>query len=132
MKDYTWTENQWDVEWRHDRFDTIDECINDAAENYGKKPGDKIAVGICEDYVPHVDVGALLDRAGEEAYEECGTVAEDWPAFNSQKGYADADKLQEKIDKVFNEWLEETHQVPGFYHIKPLTAMVIVPGGEEQ
>jgi predicted urease superfamily metal-dependent hydrolase len=129
---YSWSENQSDEIWYHDRFDTIEECIRDAVDNYKKKVGDQIAVGICEDYVPHVDVDILLDRAGEDAYEECGEAAENWPAFISRKGYADADKLQEKIDKVFNEWLEETHQVPGFYHIKPLADMVTIPGGEGQ
>jgi hypothetical protein len=129
---YSWSKNQSDEIWYHERFDTIEECIRDAVDNYGKKPGDQIAVGICEDYVPHVDVNTLLDKAGEDAYEECGEVAEDWPAFSRQKGYEDADKLQEKIDKVFNDWLEETHQVPEFYSIKPLADMVTIPGGEGQ
>jgi hypothetical protein len=126
---YTWTENQDDEIWYNDRFDSIEECIKDAI-GQGKKPGDKIAVGICEDYVPHVDVDTLLDRANEEAYEECGDVVGDWPEFIALKGYAYADKLQEKMDKAFNEWLEETHQVPHFYHIYPLSDMVEIRGGE--
>jgi hypothetical protein len=129
---YSWSESPSDEIWMHDRFDTIEDCIKDAVENYEKKPGDQIAVGICEDYVPHVDVGTLLDRANEDAYEECGEVAEGWPAFLRRKGYVDEDKLQEMMDKVFNEWLEETHQVPGFYHINPLADMVTIPGGEEK
>jgi predicted urease superfamily metal-dependent hydrolase len=123
---YSWSENQLDEIWEHDRFDSIEECIKDAVDNYEKKPGDQIAIGICEDYIPHVDVCALLDRANEDAYEECGEVAEDWPAFIRREGYADEEKLQKKMDKVFNEWLEETNQIPGFYHIKPLADMVTI------
>lgn len=123
---YSWSENQSDKIWHHDRFDTIEECIRDAVEHYKKKPGDQIAVGICEDYVPHVDVDVLLDRAGEDAYEVCGEAAEDWLAFSFRNGYTDADKLQEKLDKAFHEWLEETHQVPGFYHIEPLADMITI------
>ena len=66
----------------------------------------------------------------EDAYEEVGEVAEGWPEFENRKGYKDADKLQEKIDKAFHEWLEETGQVPGFYHIEPLADLVIIPEPE--
>jgi hypothetical protein len=129
---YTWNENWSDEIWNHDRFDTIEECVKDAVENYGKKPGDKIVIGICEDYEPHVDVGTILDRASEDAYETCGEVAEGWPTFIRLKGYADEDKLQEKMDKAFREWLEETNQMPGFYHILPLDGQFVIPGKEEQ
>lgn len=125
---YTWTENADDETWMHDRFDAIEDCIKDAIENYEKKPGDTIAVGICEDYTPHLDAGSALDRVAEDAYEVCGEVAEDWPYFERGKGYADVDKLQEKIDKVFMKWLEETKQVPGFYHIIPLADLVTIGG----
>ncbi len=102
---YTW-ETQADREiWEHDVFDTIDECLRDAWQNYEIEPGTKIAIGICEDYVPHIDVDFFLERVGEDAYEEVGEVAEDWPCFESRKGYY---------------WLGKTNQVPNFYHILPL------------
>ena len=92
---YTW-ETQADREiWEHDVFDTIDECLRDAWQNYEIEPGTKIAIGICEDYVPHIDVDFFLERVGEDAYEEA-------------------------IDKVFQDWLVKTNQVPNFYHILPL------------
>jgi hypothetical protein len=129
---YSWTENKWDDMWYHGRFDTVEECVRDAVENYGKEPGDQIVVGICEDYVPNVDADAVIDMAASDAYEECGDVANGWPRFINRKGYADADKLQEKLDKVFQEWIEETDQIPKFGHIVPLADMVTIPGNKEE
>ena len=125
-KEYSWTENQTDEIWHHEKFASVEECIKDAI-SYGKKPGEKIAVGICEDYVPYLNVDNLLDQVSEDAYEEVGEVAEGWPEFENRKGYKDAEKLQEKIDKAFNEWLEETKKVPRFCRIQPLADLVIIP-----
>ncbi len=124
-KEYSWTENQTDDIWHHGKFSSIEECIKDA-RSCGKKPGEKIVIGICEDYVPHLSADSLLDQVSEDAYEEVGEVAEGWPEFENRKGYKDVDKLQKKIDKVFREWLEETGQVPGFYHIQPLAEPMLI------
>lgn len=123
---YSWTENETDDIWYHGKFSSVDECVKDAI-TCGKKPGEKIIVGICEDYVPRLSADTLLDQVSEDAYEEVGEVAEDWPEFVDRKGYRYVDKLQEKIDKAFSEWLEETKQVPGFYHIQPLANPVMIP-----
>jgi hypothetical protein len=122
---YTW-ENKQDAEiWYNDRFDTIEECIKDARKN-GVEPGTMIAIGLCEDYTPVINVDDVLERVGEDAYEEVGEVAEGWPAFKSKEGFIGSGSLEEKLNKVFNEWLEETNQVPGFYKIHPLADMVEV------
>jgi len=123
-KEYTWNENRTDEFWRHGRFDSIKECIEDAIKE-GKKQGDTIVIGICEDYVPKLDAGFLLDKIGKDAYEECGEITEDWPEFE-QKGYKDEDKLQAAIDKVLNEWLKETNQIPTFYRVHPLPYLVTI------
>ncbi|MDE7426043.1 MAG: hypothetical protein K2N51_20490 [Lachnospiraceae bacterium] len=123
---YTWSDNQTDEIWYNDRFNTIEECVKDAIKQ-GKHSGEEIAIGVCEDYVPCIDVDTLLDMANEDAYNEVGEVADGWLEYKIHKGYKDADKLQEKINKVFTEWLEETKQVPGFYHVVPLADMIIIP-----
>jgi len=129
MKKYTWTDNLDDELWCNGRFATVEECVADAVSQ-GREPGERIAVGICEDFEPHVDAGTLLERAEEDAFEYAGEAAEGWLDFVARKGYRDEDKLQEKLDKVFKEWLEETDQMPGFYHIAPLADMVSIPGKE--
>ena len=125
-KKYTWSDNQTDEIWYNDRFNTIEECVKDAIEQ-GRNPGEEIAIGLCEDYVPHIDVDTLLDVANENAYEEVGEVAENWLEYTIGNGYKEADKLQEKINKVFIEWLEETKQVPDFYKIVPLADTITIP-----
>ena len=124
-KEYSWTENQTDDIWYHGKFASVEECIKDAI-SCGKKPGEKIFIGICEDYIPCLNADTLLDQVSEDAYEEVGEAAEGWPEFD-RKGYKYIDKLQKKIDKAFNEWLVETKQVPCFYHIKPLADLVTIP-----
>lgn len=128
-KEYAWSDRQDDEVWRGGRFDSIKECIKDAIGS-GKVPGEQIAVGICEDYTPSIDVDDILDRVGENAYEEVGEVAEGWPCYERGKGYTDADKLSDKINEVFAEWLKETGQTPGFYKIIPLADMVTIPEGK--
>ena len=122
---YTWEKEQDAEIWYNGRFDTIEECIKDALKN-GIELGTMIAIGLCEDYTPVINVDDVLERVGEDAYEEVGEVAEDWPAFESKKGFVGAGSREEKLNKVFNEWLEETNQVPGFYKIHPLADMVEV------
>lgn len=97
-KEYSWTENQTDDIWYHGKFASVEECIKDAI-SCGKKPGEKIAIGICMDYVPHLDADALLDLVSEDAYEEVGEVVEGWPEFENRKGYKDVDRLQEKLTR---------------------------------
>ncbi|WP_289290387.1 hypothetical protein [Sporofaciens musculi] len=127
---YSWTENETDDIWYHGKFSSVDECIKDAI-SCGKKPGEKIVIGLCEDYVPQLSVDALLDQVSEDAYEEVGDIAEGWPELEVRKGYKYADKLQEKIDKAFNEWLLETKQEPSFYHILPLADLAIIPDTQQ-
>lgn len=122
---YTWTDNPTDEIWKGARFDTIEECIEDAKQ-CGKEIGTTIAIGICEDYIPHVNCELMLDRLGEEAYEECGEVAEGFLYFENGKGYKDIESLQERMDKVLGEWLRENKQYPGFYRIYPLNDVYTV------
>ena len=129
-KEYTWTENQTDDIWYHGKFSSVEDCIKDAI-SCGINPGEKIAIGICEDYVPYLSADDLLDRVSEDAYEEVGEVAEGWPEFECRKGYKEVEKLQEKINKAFREWMEETGQVPSFYRIQPLSDSVIVTDPED-
>ena len=42
----------------------------------GKSQGEKIVIGLCEDYVPHLNADTLLDQVSEDAYEEVGEIAE--------------------------------------------------------
>lgn len=120
---YTWETAPDKAVWSNSRFDTVEECVADAL-GCGCQHGEKIAIGICEDFEVRVDVDLLLDNVAEQTYEELGEVAEGFPYFESGKGYKGAAELDEKINKVFKEWLEETGQTPGFYKVAPCKDMV--------
>ena len=46
-KEYSWTENQTDDIWYHGKFSSVEACIKDAI-SCGKKPGEKIVIGLCK------------------------------------------------------------------------------------
>ena len=82
--EYTWEYGETDI-WQHDLFDTVEDCILDAKENYLVEPGTEIVVGeavFCEPYVSAINI---LKRLEENAYEEVGVVADDWYAFDYKK-----------------------------------------------
>ena len=112
MEKYTWNESD-DELWQHDCFDTVEECIKDAKENYDYKVGETITVGITEPFVVSVDGSDVLERLEENAYEECGEASERWLDYP----YKDIEKLSKRLTECVNEWLKETNQEPGFYHI---------------
>lgn len=117
-KKYAWANSRTDEIWSNGPFDSVAACIADAKAQ-GKGIETRIAIGICQNYVPHVDCDALLDEIHENAMDECGDIAENFPEFN--KGYANIDSLQEKMDRALNEWLAETNQA--LYCITPLADM---------
>lgn len=119
MKKYTWNESEKDELWHHDCFDTVEECIKDAKENYGYKAGETIAVGITEPFVVSIDARDVLERLEEDAYEECGEASEGW------LDYKNIGKLSEKLTECVNEWLKETNQEPGFYRIHSISIETI-------
>lgn len=74
---YTWTGDMSATVWLNDKFDTVEECIQEAKAN-GFKPGDKIMVGECVD----VEIGGaylvnLLADVEEDMFCEVGDVSED-------------------------------------------------------
>ena len=116
---FTWNEDANSDIWYNDKFNTVKECLEDAKKS-GVAPGTEIAIGVCEDYIPHIYADDVLERLGDNASEEVGEVADDWLQWEHGKGYYKADLLEEKLNKVLDEWLKETNQVPNFYKINIL------------
>ena len=117
MNRYTWNYNETDELWLHDIFDTIEDCILDAKENYDVKSDETIAVGVIYPYIPKTDIDILLERLEEDAYEECGEAAESW-YISTRKGHEkEFDELQEKVDLLVTEYLEKIGEKPYFYKI---------------
>lgn len=126
-KEYTWEIDKDTEFWGNSVFSTIKECIEDAYKS-GIKPGEKIAIGIAEKWVPNIDAYDVLERLGEYAQEDVGEIGSEWPSFDyRKKEFEHQEKLQEKLDTALSEWLRETDQYPDFYKIYPLAEEITVP-----
>lgn len=125
IKIYTWSESATDELWIHDLFETEEDCIKDAKDNYCKRIGEEIAIGTVVPYEVNVDVDCMLEQLETDAYDECGEVAESWN-ISTRKGHEkEIDELQEKITELVNEYLEKIGEKPSFYKIDNIYTVVI-------
>ena len=78
---YTWMDYPNAEIWNHDCFETIEECIQDAKDNY-KIDSDMIYVGECKDVsIGGIDLDDILCRVEEDMYEQVGEVSEGWDIY---------------------------------------------------
>lgn len=118
---YTWSYSENDELWQHDIFDSIEDCIADAKENYNINSEDTIAVGKVEPYVVSVDAETILENIEENAYEECGDAAENWIDYKKES----IERLSVQLTECVNKWLKETGNEPHFYKIIGVKTIVI-------
>lgn len=121
----TWNFNKSDELWQHDEFETVDECIKDAQENYDMKIGERIAIGTIQPYKVNIDIESMLEQLEEKAYDECGEVAEDWKISNEKYYTKEMEELKEKVTKLTYEYLEKIGEKPTFYKIDDIFTVVI-------
>lgn len=117
---YSWSNNKNDEVWENGRFDSIEECIEDAKKQ-GYKMGEIIAIGKCVDFETYVDAGDVIEILQEQAYEQCGEVSEGWIDWKADN----VNVLSERLTKCINDWLKETKQEPCFYTIRDIGELVI-------
>lgn len=128
---YTWSENKDDEWWNKDEFDTEKECVEDATQGYGFKPGDTIAIGRIYTYEPHPDIYTLLDRMEEDAYEECGEAAESWNISDRSGREKEYNELYQGVEELVNEYLDKIGEKPGFFRVDSIHTVDIKAEQEE-
>lgn len=123
---YTWEYGETDI-WQHDLFDTIEDCILDAKENYRVESGTEIVVGEAVPWEPYVWAGNILDHLEEDAYEECGEVAEDWYAYDykNEEGRKGLNEISDKITEIVKQWLKDNGTYPDFYKIENIRTVEV-------
>lgn len=119
---YTWMDYTNADIWNHDTFETVQECIDDAKENYLMKQGETIYVGKCKDVsIGGVDLDDTLWRVEEDMYEQVGEASEGWNIYSTIGCYADRrpiyDKYNEKFRRLVKDYIEEIGETPKFYKI---------------
>lgn len=104
----------WQCEW----FDTKEEAIQAAQEEIIENGLDReeFQIGQLSKYIPSVDLDTLIDNAGEQAYDDCGEVAESWLnlKYISKEVLG---KYNGKLNDLFNQFLVEANEVPSFGRI---------------
>lgn len=75
------------------------------------------------------DADRLLEQMGENAYEELGEAAEDWPRANREQ-VAD---LQRRIDHTLAEWLTTHNLWPRFFKVVRVSEVTVIdlPAGHD-
>ena len=115
LNKFTWNECGDIENWRHETFNTIEECFKDAIENYDLKKGSEIFIGECKPYKVKIDGSIFLESLENDAINSAGECAEDWINYNNKM---DISYLESKLEEVVNNWLVETQQTPNFYSIE--------------
>lgn len=114
---YTWEYSENEEYWTKDVFDTIEDCIKNAKENYDIKPGETIAIGEPFYWEPHVDAFNILEQLEEEAWDECGEVSEGWDTCNYERDKEKVEELSEELTEIVRKWLKDNGTYPNFYTI---------------
>ena len=117
MAKYTWEYSENEEFWNHGLFDTVEECIQDAKENYDIESGETITIGEAVWYEPQVWASDVLEDLEQEAYEEYGECAEGWDTFDYKKDREKLDELSDQLTEVVKAWLEKYNRKPYFYRI---------------
>jgi hypothetical protein len=104
--------------WQCDWFDTKEEAINAGREESKELDLDieQFRVGQLSKYFPRVDFDYIVENAAEQAYDDCGEIAESW----LEQKYLDKNvvtKYNEKLNALFYEFLAETNEIPSFGRI---------------
>lgn len=121
----TWSYSESDELWQHDNFETVEDCIEDAKENYKMQSGEQIAIGTVYPYTVSVDVETMLEQIEENAYEECAEAAESW-VISSRKHFGkEMDDLQDKVTELVNTYLEKIGEKPTLSKVDNIYTVVI-------
>lgn len=111
QSDECWSTNEEEYRW-----DSLAELIE---ENEGIKAGDTVYQGTPDRPDPAgyiYDAGECLEKMAEEAYEDLGEFAEDYPDPSAE--------AKELLDSLLNAWARE-HCRPHFYKVANVREHVI-------
>lgn len=123
---YTWEYSDNNDIWQHGTFDTVEECVHDYLENYAVDiPQEYIFVGIVEPYKINIDSGNIIEMLEQQAFDECGEVAENWYP-SSIKDNSGWEELDENITKMIINFLELHNEMPTFYNIVDVREVAVI------
>lgn len=78
-------------------------------------------VGQKERFAPSVDADSILDYIAENAYDEVGETAEGYLNVSTKE----LNSLEERLNKAFQEWADETNNHPAFWKVVNVEKVII-------
>lgn len=132
---YKWINNNYEDDiWRsEDEFDSREEAIadgirqyNDALngdstylfdDDYPDPPSGVFYIGEAVPYYPDISVWPIIENVQEDAYWNCGEVAECFLDFESLSDDIVYD-LKENLQREFDSWLKRHHLYPSFFTVE--------------
>jgi hypothetical protein len=114
-----------DGESFHGHFTTKEEALAAAPTDLRLEPGQRFWVGGGARWRPHQRFPAdrIIKFLGKCAGDECGEIAEDWPAPSRE----DKSALEHEVHAVVMAWLRRTGNLPDFYCCEVTEAHVYQP-----
>jgi hypothetical protein len=103
----------------HSKAETKEEAIANLVESYDLQPGDSVWVGEYngygngEQFYPSADW--LIDKMGDDAYDEGGEYAYDWlPEVSSEQ----REELEQAVANAIRPWIIKHKLQPGFFGVE--------------
>jgi len=123
---YYWSfDNKCDT-WR-DNCNTIEECIKEARIEVreDKLLSNAVFIGEGYNYKPSIFAEGLLENICEQAYSDCGEVAECWLEYISMD---QVNKLGDELNEVFHKWLKDIGEMPTFGTVENIKLYSLATG----
>lgn len=122
----TWNWSKDEDIWMNAKFDTEEECIEEA-KACEFKSGNVIYIGDCIDVGIDVYLEDVLEFVEHYMYEEVGEVSEGWNISNikNQTQKEIYNKYNEKLRQLILDYLKEIGETPDFYKIQNIREVVI-------
>jgi hypothetical protein len=98
-------------------YDSVEEADRAAIEENNLENDQDYWVGEEVPYVPHVDADQVIDQACCSAQDHAGEAAEEWLAHLPKE---EVEKLEQRLTKVFQEWLVEVGHEARFFGVHVL------------
>ena len=117
---YAWKQYRNVDIWLNGEFDSVEECIEDARNNY-EMECKTIYIGECEPVsIDGIDFDSVLDSVEQNMYDQVGEISEGWN-IGYIRGNTNRAAVIEKYDKklldLVMEYLKEIGEEPNFYKV---------------
>ena len=107
--------------------ESIEECIASARDEDETKK--IVYIGKCQEYEADLGDIDIIERLQEIAYGQCGEVADGWLDGLSVKDIA---RLNNRLNIVFQDWLEEINECPQFGNFSEIFCYNIKTGEKRE